>query len=205
MFGRQLVSTSHSSYSLWKYFLYTAVSRNSDFHCCAESKPRKPFLLLNHEESTEFDVIFKPTLAQRLEGKIRVLVGDKYSNKTLIELVGEGHKDEFTLDGLDEEDRNDKSSLEKDIIDGKRGEAAMVEQGRGKCLIMCVLSRARPGLSPTGHGGLWVWQPCLQSSVCCAACRWLQGVSGCFPESGGMGNCLGNSLPEGGRLAARKH
>ncbi|NWZ70955.1 HYDIN protein, partial [Acrocephalus arundinaceus] len=86
-----------------------------------ESKPpKKPFLLLHHGQSTEFDVIFKPTLAQRLEGKIRALVGDKYSNKTLIELVGEGHKDEFTLDGLEKEERNAKSSLKKDIIDAVR-------------------------------------------------------------------------------------
>ncbi|NXQ26120.1 HYDIN protein, partial [Alaudala cheleensis] len=88
-----------------------------------ESKaPNKPFLLLRREESTEFDVIFKPTLAQRLEGRIRVLVGDVYSNKTLIELVGEGHQDEFTLDGLEEDtqERNADSSLKKDIIEAVR-------------------------------------------------------------------------------------
>ncbi|XP_063267034.1 hydrocephalus-inducing protein homolog isoform X2 [Prinia subflava] len=82
--------------------------------------PKKPFLLLHHGQSAAFDVIFKPTLAQRLEGKIRALVGDTYSNKTVIELVGEGHKDEFTLGGLDEEDRNAKSSLKKNIIDAVR-------------------------------------------------------------------------------------
>ncbi|XP_016156610.1 PREDICTED: LOW QUALITY PROTEIN: hydrocephalus-inducing protein-like [Ficedula albicollis] len=88
-----------------------------------ESKPpKKPFLLLHRGQSTKFDVIFKPSLAQRLEGKIRVLVGDIYSNKTLIELVGEGHKDEFTLEGLEEdtEERNADSSLKKDIIDAVR-------------------------------------------------------------------------------------
>ncbi|NXD05448.1 HYDIN protein, partial [Certhia familiaris] len=87
-----------------------------------ESKPKKPFLLLHRGQSTEFDVIFKPTLAQRLEGKICVLVEDTCSNKTLIELVGEGHKDEFTLDGLEEDtqERNAKSSLNKDIIDAVR-------------------------------------------------------------------------------------
>lgn len=205
---RQLVSTSYSPYTLWKYFLCTAVSLNSDFHCCAVSKhPEKPFLLLHRGQSAKFDVIFKPTLAQHLEGRIRVLVGNTCSNKTQIELVGEGHEDEFTLDGLEEDtkERNAKSSLKKDIIDGKRGEAAKLEQGRGKCLIMCVPLSSQAWLSPTGLGGLWVLQPCMQSSVCCAACRWLKDVSGCFPESGGMGNCLGNSVPEGGRLGARKH
>ncbi|NXS83048.1 HYDIN protein, partial [Erpornis zantholeuca] len=84
--------------------------------------PKKPFLLLHHGESAAFDVIFKPTVAQRLEGRIRVLVGNVYSKKTQIELVGEGHKDEFTLDGLEEDrkERNAKSSLEKDIIDAVR-------------------------------------------------------------------------------------
>ncbi|XP_068058623.1 hydrocephalus-inducing protein homolog isoform X2 [Anomalospiza imberbis] len=86
-----------------------------------ESKPpKKPFFLLRHGQSTEFDVIFKPTLAQRLEGEIRLFMGD--SNKTLVELVGEGHKDEFTLDGLEEDttERNAKSGLKKDIIDAVR-------------------------------------------------------------------------------------
>ncbi|NXY61075.1 HYDIN protein, partial [Callaeas wilsoni] len=84
--------------------------------------PKKPFLLLHRGQLAKFDVIFKPTLAQRLEGKIRVLLGDIYSNKTLIELVGEGHKDEFTLDGLEEDTKetNAKSSLKKDIIDAVR-------------------------------------------------------------------------------------
>ncbi|NXB56917.1 HYDIN protein, partial [Struthidea cinerea] len=84
--------------------------------------PKKPFVLLHHGQLAKFDVIFKPTLAQRLEGTIRVLVGNIYSNKTQIELVGEGHKDEFTLDGLEEDtkERNDKSSLKKDIIDAVR-------------------------------------------------------------------------------------
>ncbi|NWH40405.1 HYDIN protein, partial [Chloropsis hardwickii] len=107
-----------------------------------ESKPtKKPFFLLHRGQSTEFDVIFKPTLAQRLEGKICVSLGDTYL--TLIELVGEGHMDEFTLDGLkeDTQERNAKSSLKKDIIDGKGGEAAKVEQGRGRCLITCPCRR----------------------------------------------------------------
>ncbi|NXT63712.1 HYDIN protein, partial [Chaetops frenatus] len=101
-------------------FFTEQVEEDSDEN---ESKPpKKPFLLLYHGQSAEFDVIFKPTLAQRLEGKIRVLVGDVYSNKTLIELVGEGHEDEFTLDGLEEdtEERNANSSLKKDIIDAVR-------------------------------------------------------------------------------------
>ncbi|NXI16049.1 HYDIN protein, partial [Irena cyanogastra] len=85
-----------------------------------DSAPKKPFLLLGHGQLAKFDVIFKPTLAQRLEGKIRLLVGDICM--TLIELVGEGHNDEFTLDGLreDPQERNDETSLKKDIIDAVR-------------------------------------------------------------------------------------
>ncbi|XP_066413809.1 hydrocephalus-inducing protein-like [Molothrus aeneus] len=86
-----------------------------------ETKPSKqPFFLLRHGQSAQFNVIFKPTLAQRLEGKIGLLVGDVCM--TLVELVGEGHKDEFTLDGLkeDTQERNAKSSLRKDIIDAVR-------------------------------------------------------------------------------------
>ncbi|NWV04316.1 HYDIN protein, partial [Ptilonorhynchus violaceus] len=81
--------------------------------------PKKPYLLLHRGQSAKFDVIFKPTLAQRLEGKIRLSLGNNFYNKTQIELVGEGHDDKFILDGLEEDHkkRNAKSSLQKDIID----------------------------------------------------------------------------------------
>ncbi|XP_064262081.1 hydrocephalus-inducing protein homolog [Passer domesticus] len=87
-----------------------------------ESKPTKPFFLLNRGQSAEFDAIFKPTLAQRVERQIGVLVVDTYSNKTVIELVGEGHEDEFTLDGLEEgpEERNADGSLKENITDAVR-------------------------------------------------------------------------------------
>ncbi|NXF00443.1 HYDIN protein, partial [Menura novaehollandiae] len=88
-----------------------------------ERKPtKKPHLLLHRGQSAKFDVIFKPTLARRLEGKIRVSTGGKLYSKTEIELVGEGYKDEFTLDGLEEDpkERNAKSSLRKDIIEAVR-------------------------------------------------------------------------------------
>ncbi|NWV59540.1 HYDIN protein, partial [Malurus elegans] len=84
-----------------------------------ESKtPKKPFLLLHCGQTAAFDVTFKPTLAQRLEGKIRVLVGDVYSNKTEIELVGEGHKDSVTFEDIEEdvEERTAEISLKEDII-----------------------------------------------------------------------------------------
>ncbi|NWY10781.1 HYDIN protein, partial [Aphelocoma coerulescens] len=84
--------------------------------------PKQPFLLLPHGQVAEFDVIFKPTLAQRLEGRIHVLVGNIPFYNTQVELVGEGHKDEFTLDGLEEDtkERNANSSVKKNIIDAVR-------------------------------------------------------------------------------------
>ncbi|XP_053843687.1 hydrocephalus-inducing protein homolog [Vidua macroura] len=99
-----------------------------------ESKPpKKPFFLLHCGQSTEFDVIFKPTRARRLEGEICLFMGDMCSNKTLVELVGEGHKDEFTLDGLEEDtmEGNAESSLKKDIIDAVR----MNHLQFGDCLV----------------------------------------------------------------------
>ncbi|NXV67995.1 HYDIN protein, partial [Molothrus ater] len=57
-------------------------------------------------------------VAQCVEGKIRGLVGDTYSDRALIELVGEGHKDEFTLNGLQED--TEERTAKKNIIDAVR-------------------------------------------------------------------------------------
>ncbi|NXM29759.1 HYDIN protein, partial [Oxyruncus cristatus] len=83
----------------------------------------KPHLLLEHGQSAEFDVLFKPTLAQRLEGKIRVVMSG--NSEINIELVGEGYDDDFTLDNLpglaeDSEESSAKGSLEDDIIEAVR-------------------------------------------------------------------------------------
>ncbi|NXG26616.1 HYDIN protein, partial [Grallaria varia] len=87
-------------------------------------KPQESYLLLQHGQSAEFDVFFKPTLAQHLEGKICVAVAGN-SEEILIELVGEGYDDEFTLDNLpgqgkDSEEKNDKEPLDGDIIEAVR-------------------------------------------------------------------------------------
>ena len=131
------VSTSYSSYSPWKYFLCTAVSLVSDFRCCAERKPHTASLVLHHGELAEFDVLFKATLAQRVEGKIHLSVVDNPYEETNIQLVGEGYEDDFTLDNIhglvaDSTEENTEGNLEEDIIEGKRGEAAKMEQGTGK-------------------------------------------------------------------------
>ncbi|XP_071423974.1 hydrocephalus-inducing protein homolog [Pithys albifrons albifrons] len=87
----------------------------------AKKPHKKPYLLLQHGQSAEFDVFFKPTVAQRLEGKICVAVAGNYE-ETHIELVGEGCDDDFTLDNLpglgkDSEEKNAQGHLDSDIIE----------------------------------------------------------------------------------------
>ncbi|XP_064020122.1 hydrocephalus-inducing protein homolog [Pogoniulus pusillus] len=57
-------------------------------------------LLLRRGEAAEFQVVFQPRLAQRLEGKIFVSVVDNPHEETTIRLVGEGHDEDFTLDNI---------------------------------------------------------------------------------------------------------
>ncbi|OXB57221.1 hypothetical protein ASZ78_016396 [Callipepla squamata] len=57
-------------------------------------------LVLHHGESAEFDVLFKPSLPQRVEGKIHLSVVDNPYEDTNIQLVGEGYEDDFTLDNI---------------------------------------------------------------------------------------------------------
>ncbi|KAJ7428269.1 hypothetical protein BTVI_01054 [Pitangus sulphuratus] len=89
----------------------------------AKKHHKKPYMLLEHGQSAEFDVFFKPTLAQRLEGKICVeLSGNSEIN---IELVGEGYDDDFILDNVtgvaeDSEGSSAKGNLEDDIIEAVR-------------------------------------------------------------------------------------
>ncbi|XP_039242730.1 LOW QUALITY PROTEIN: hydrocephalus-inducing protein-like, partial [Pipra filicauda] len=89
----------------------------------AKKHPKKPYMLLEHGQSAEFDVFFKPTLAQRVEGKIRVPLSG--NNEINIELVGEGYDDDFTFDNVpglaeDSEKSNAEGSLEDDIIEAIR-------------------------------------------------------------------------------------
>lgn len=127
-------STSYSSCTPWSYFPCTALSLVSDFHCHADRKPHTAALVLHHGELAEFDVLFKPNLAQRMEGKIHLSVVDNPYEKTIIQLVGEGYEDDFTLDNIhglvaDSVEEDAEGSLEEDAIEGERGEAAKVEEG----------------------------------------------------------------------------
>ncbi|XP_064495671.1 hydrocephalus-inducing protein homolog [Pseudopipra pipra] len=110
------------------FFLKSTQSALRAFHTAdmekdSTGKAKKPYLLLEHGQSAEFDVFFKPTLAQRLKGKIRVPVSG--NSEIDIELVGEGHNDDFTLDNLpglaeDSQGSNAEGNLEDDIIEAVR-------------------------------------------------------------------------------------
>ncbi|XP_009881567.1 PREDICTED: hydrocephalus-inducing protein homolog [Charadrius vociferus] len=91
-----------------------------------ERKPHTASLVLHHGESAEFDVLFKPTLAQRVEGKIHLSVVDNPYEETDVQLVGEGYEDDFTLDNIHglvadgKEEENTEGNLEEDIIEAAR-------------------------------------------------------------------------------------
>ncbi|KFQ76081.1 Hydrocephalus-inducing protein, partial [Phaethon lepturus] len=90
-----------------------------------ERKPHTASLVLHQGELAEFDVLFKPILAQRVEGKIHLAVVDNPYEETNIQLVGEGYEDDFTLDNIhglvaDSEKENTEGNLEEDIIEAAR-------------------------------------------------------------------------------------
>ncbi|XP_075290236.1 hydrocephalus-inducing protein homolog isoform X2 [Opisthocomus hoazin] len=90
-----------------------------------EEKPHTASLVLHHGELAEFDVLFKPTLACRVEGKIRLSVVDNPYEETTIQLVGEGYEDDFTLDNIyglaaDSKEENTEGTVEEDVIEAAR-------------------------------------------------------------------------------------
>ncbi|XP_071613168.1 hydrocephalus-inducing protein homolog [Heliangelus exortis] len=99
--------------------IYQAVGRKKDL-AGGGRKPHTASLVLHHKELAEFDVLFKPTLAQRVEGRIRLSVLDNPYDETNIQLVGEGYKDDFTLDNIhglvaDSKEEDTEDNLEEDI------------------------------------------------------------------------------------------
>lgn len=71
-------------------------------------------------------MLFKPTLAQRVEGKISLSVVNNPFEETNILLVGEGYEDDFTLDNIHglvaDSKETTEDSLEEDLLESKRGE-----------------------------------------------------------------------------------
>lgn len=102
----------------------------------AGTKPHTASLVLHRGESAEFDVLFKPSLPQRVEGKIHLSVVDNPYEETNIQLVGEGYEDDFTIDNIhglvadsaeESPEESSEGDLEEDTIEGKRGQAAKRE------------------------------------------------------------------------------
>ncbi|XP_013405663.1 hydrocephalus-inducing protein [Lingula anatina] len=63
-------------------------------------RPHTASVVVNVEESASFDVIFKPTLAQRSTAHVRLAVVDNQYEDSVIQLVGEGYEDDITLDNI---------------------------------------------------------------------------------------------------------
>ncbi|XP_075621905.1 hydrocephalus-inducing protein homolog [Balearica regulorum gibbericeps] len=104
--------------------IYQAVSTKEDSPG-EERKPHTASLVLHHGEVAEFDVIFKPNLAQRAEGKIHLSVVDNPYEETNVQLVGEGYEDDFTLDNIhglvaDGKEEDTEGDLEEDVIEAAR-------------------------------------------------------------------------------------
>ncbi|NXJ80823.1 HYDIN protein, partial [Trogon melanurus] len=92
-----------------------------------ERKPHTASLALQRGELAEFDVLFKPTLARRVEGKIHLSVVDNPYEETDIHLVGEGYEDDFTLDNIRGRVADSKEESAEGNLDGDRIEAARVD------------------------------------------------------------------------------
>ena len=94
-------------------------------------------------------MLFKPTLAQCVEGRIHLSVVDNPYEETNIQLVGEGYEDDFMLDNIHElmanSEENTEGNMEEDIIEGKRGETDKMEQGIGKSTFLLTLCWCRCG------------------------------------------------------------
>ncbi|NXU58594.1 HYDIN protein, partial [Turnix velox] len=105
--------------------IYQAADMKEDSAGDGEKKPHTTSLLLHHGESAEFEVLFKPSLAQRVEGKINLSVVDNPFEETSIQLVGEGYQDDFTLDNIHglvaaSKEEDAEGNLEEDIIETAR-------------------------------------------------------------------------------------
>ncbi|KAM4672094.1 hydrocephalus-inducing protein homolog [Amazona ochrocephala] len=89
-----------------------------------DRKPHTAALVLHQGESAEFDVLFKPILAQRVKGKIYLSVVDNPYEETSIQLLGEGYEDDFMLDNIhglvSDNEENTDGNLEEDIIEAAR-------------------------------------------------------------------------------------
>ncbi|XP_069735049.1 LOW QUALITY PROTEIN: hydrocephalus-inducing protein homolog [Phaenicophaeus curvirostris] len=88
-----------------------------------EKKLHTASLVLLPGETAEFDVLFKPTLAQLEEGKIHLTVAGFHHQDLDIQLVGDCYEDDLVLEnvhGLVEESEDEGSLSNDDIIEAVR-------------------------------------------------------------------------------------
>ena len=62
--------------------------------------PHTASIIVGVGEESTFQAVFKPDVAHRFEGSIRVTVMDNQYEDRVIQMVGEGYQDEITLDNI---------------------------------------------------------------------------------------------------------
>ncbi|XP_007442069.2 hydrocephalus-inducing protein homolog, partial [Python bivittatus] len=90
-------------------------------------KPHTASLVLHNGESAEFDVIFQPSLAQRVEGLIHLSIVDNQYEETSIQLIGEGYQDNVTLDNIHSPVAETDTENFEGQLDENTGEAVRIE------------------------------------------------------------------------------
>ncbi|XP_075045519.1 hydrocephalus-inducing protein homolog [Mixophyes fleayi] len=79
-------------------------------------------LILHPGDTAEFEVLFCPPEAQRWEAALHLSVPDNQYEKSLVQLVGEGYKEDLTLDNIHSpgEIVTPEGQLEDDIVEAAR-------------------------------------------------------------------------------------
>ena len=84
---------SHQSINVPIYTLFL-------FAIDAIKRPHTASVVIAVGETATFDVIYKPTSAQRSQGHLRLSVINNQYEDSVVQLVGEGYIDDITLDKI---------------------------------------------------------------------------------------------------------
>ncbi|KAG2469946.1 HYDIN protein, partial [Polypterus senegalus] len=82
-------------------------------------------LILTPGQMAEFGISFTPSTVQRYSGSLHLLVVDNQYEDSVIQIVGEGYQDEFTLDNIYRPKSSDKMEItdvpvDQDTVEAKR-------------------------------------------------------------------------------------
>jgi hydrocephalus-inducing protein len=66
----------------------------------SKRKPHTASVIVNVGETATFDVVFRPSLAQRSQGSIHLTVVNNQYEDSVVQLVGEGYEDDVSLDNI---------------------------------------------------------------------------------------------------------